>query len=65
VEQKVDHRAKQGIEKDDVGYGLTVREVDWNEKRTKKKEELNHEAASRGAVFWLRCKSQYLVILIF
>jgi hypothetical protein len=28
VEQKVDHRAKQGIEKDDVGYGLTVREVD-------------------------------------
>jgi hypothetical protein len=38
VEQKVDHRAKQGIEKDDVGYGLTVREVDWNEKRTKKKK---------------------------
>jgi hypothetical protein len=52
VEQKVDHRAKQGIEKDDVGYGLTVREVDWNEKRTKKKEGLNREAASRGAVFF-------------
>jgi hypothetical protein len=28
VEQKVDHRVKQGIEKDDVGYGVTVREVD-------------------------------------
>jgi hypothetical protein len=28
VEQKVDHRVKQGIEKDDVGYGVTMREVD-------------------------------------
>jgi hypothetical protein len=56
VEQKVDHRVKQGIEKEVVGYGVTVRGVDWNEKRTKK-ERLNREAASRGAVFELRCKS--------
>jgi hypothetical protein len=28
VEQKVDHRVKQGIEKEVVGYGVTVRGVD-------------------------------------